>query len=122
MRINETDLASTIIRNEIDAYDRAMEKAEEERIQATTFTDGLDQVQVPSAEFVRVVFGSKRPSMTFASLEERGRTDLAFQNIRTKINRALSRILGTTQRISLTAEQEVSNISILLELQEFSQH
>lgn len=112
--MNETDLASMIIRNQIDAYDLALEKIEQEKFQAVPLVnEDLECEQAPVTEFVRVTLGSKRPTMTLASLEERHTTDLAFQNVRTKINRALSHILGTAQRISVTAEQEVSMMAII---------
>lgn len=106
-----------IIRNQVDAYDLALEKAEKEKIEAADFAGPggeLTEQEKAPVGFVRVVFGSKRPNMTLASLEERSAADLAFQSIRTKINRALTRVLGTnTQRISVSTEQEVSHILVL---------
>lgn len=107
--MNETDLASTVIRNQIDAYDQAAERVEQQT-QVEIFTANSEQEQASTSEFKRIVFGSKQHSITLASMEELSTTDSAFQNIRTKINRALSRILGSSQRVSVTPEQEVSSI------------
>jgi len=62
---------------------------------------GFDQTQAVDtpSEFKRVVYGSKRSPLPVEELGMLG--DVAFQNFRTKLGSALTRLIPETPRVTL---------------------
>jgi len=93
-------LAATIIRTEID---RLEEKQAE---QSSIISDPEEE----GPGFKRVVYGSRRPSLSVAQLGELMQGDNAFRNFRTKLGSALARLVELP-RVVLQASYPVMWIS-----------
>jgi len=102
------DVVSTIIRTEIDIYDKAMdlehhknkmEEAENRREQSTG-SDSSDSSGSDSKEdsvSPRIIHGSLHPPCSLSQLETVNSNDPTFRNARLKLSKALSKRLNVAQ-------------------------
>jgi hypothetical protein len=113
MKISEKDLAATVIRTEIERLKEAEERDSEADLEERAIRDvDSDDGPVPQdSGFKRVVFGSRLLSLSIEALEVDRLDDPAFQNFRSKLGSALTRLLGraNNNRVTLPPSHTVIN-------------
>jgi len=123
LKVSERDIASTMIRTEIDQWEslQARISAEKEdsdqdsQLQSTGTGIVADAIDTPQSEtdpdspFQRIIYGSRRSDYSLAALEDLYRDNTGFYNFRTKLNNAITRILNLplNSRVVLPPTHEV---------------
>lgn len=108
------DVLSTIIRTEIDIYDRknkTKEAGEQLVDNSQSESDNSDSSdsdpEQDSVSSPRVIHGSLRPSCSLSQLETAHSSDAAFRNARIKLSDALAKQLNVS-RVTLRSSDTVS--------------
>jgi hypothetical protein len=90
-----------------NAADPGVDSSDPADILAGDSSINPDIAKNPGDEFRRIVYGSKLDPLTIASLENLYSNDAAFQILRTKLGRSLTRILNQQNRVSIPGDHEV---------------
>jgi len=108
------DLVSIIIRAEIDDFDAsntpASSENEDEDVSISTNQDlGATNTHT---EFGHTTLGSQCPNKRLEDIEaQRQAADSAYSGLRTKVNKALTQLVGQlNSRITLSPDEQVSNV------------
>jgi len=107
------DLVSIIIRAKIDDFNSsntpASSELEEEGASISSNQD-LGAIK-PHTEFGHTTLGSQCPDERLEHLEaQRNATDSAYSGLRTKVNKALTQLVGQPNtRVTLSPDEQVSN-------------